>query len=325
MKLFNNVNNRNPADIFHSSDFLCISMIVGFGSVIPELSARLKCFFSKCLKRFANCPFKSLIQILKCSTHSCKSIISREKEEPPQSFILKSDYFLEMTSGNMHIIHFSSDLGVPDACALFAHTFARDSVLPGCETPEFLSESIADKITTLYPVYQVSNYTFAIDNGQLKRHIFTTEHQMPSISPRVKVLRTDVIDIGIEEFTMRFGRWKLRSDREGHLEWMAGSIFDLELGYVKFTDIFLRIEKIFQMKLKISKAHTIQETKGFEIKAMMDFYEMIALFWFRSVYCFDQILWLSACQWRNLSHIFVHLETNNCGERNDFAEVFFSR
>ena len=54
---------------------------------------------------------------------------------------------------------------------------------------------------------------------------------------------------------------------------------------------------------------------------MMNFYEMIALFWFRSVYCFDQILWLSACQWRYLSHIFVHLKTNNCGERIDFAEV----
>ena len=31
----------------------------------------------------------------------------------------------------------------------------------------------------------------------------------------------------------RLGLWKLRSDREGHLEGMAGSIFDLELLYVK--------------------------------------------------------------------------------------------
>jgi len=71
---------------------------------------------------------------------------------------------------------------------------------------------------------------------------------------------------------------------------MAGSVFDLELVYIKLTDLFLRIAEFFQLKLKISKAHTIQETKGFEIKAMMDFCEMIALFGFRSMYCFDQIL-----------------------------------
>ena len=66
--------------------------------------------------------------------------------------------------------------------------------------------------------------------------------------------------------------------------------FRFGVGVRQVNGYFFRIDEIFQMKLKISKAHTIQETKGFEIKVMMDFYERIALFGFRLVYCFDQIL-----------------------------------